>query len=53
MVVLECWCVVLIRLTVDAGSVEDDWHVREVDLGGIDLNTRNLEIFSKQIFSAE
>ena len=39
-------------IDVDVGSVED-WHMRRLDLGGIDLNTRNLEIFSnKQTFSA-
>ena len=42
--------VVVIQLTVDVGSVED-WHMKRLDLGGIDLNTRNLEIFSKQTFS--
>ena len=52
MVVLECWCVVVIPLSVDVGSVKDDWHVRELDLGGIYMSTRNLEIFSKQTFSA-
>jgi hypothetical protein len=50
-VVLECWYVVVIQLTVDVGNVED-WHMKKVDLGGIDLNTQNLEIFSKQTFSA-
>ena len=42
---------VVIQLTVDVGNVED-WHMEKVDLGGIDLNTRNLEIFSKQTFPA-
>ena len=49
---LECWYMVVIQFTVDVGSVEDDWHVRELDLGGIDLNTRTLEIFSKQTIPA-
>ena len=35
--------VVVIQLTVDVGSVED-WHMKRLDLGGIDLNTQNLEI---------
>ena len=39
-VVHECWYVVVIQLTVDVGNVED-WHMRRLDLGGIDLNTRN------------
>ena len=46
MIVLECWCVVV--MTVDVWSVKDNWHVRELDLGEIDLNTRNLEIFRKK-----
>ncbi len=50
-VVLEYWCIIVAKqLTVDGGSVNDNWHVRELNLEGIDLNTRILEILVSKPF---